>query len=138
MRAGLGAIVLMLVVAAASGCEQSDGNRAPASVERRLPIDLYLANLCPGTETPRRLIRKLRRQADVLLREARAHPNWLVEFTFYNDHGDDETRLITIRQLAGEHLDSIKSHPGPCEPELRQELEAVSASGARVGLRLFD
>jgi hypothetical protein len=124
MRASVAAIALMLLVGA-SGCEQDDGDRVPASVERQLPIDLYLANLCPGTETPARLIRKLRRQADVLLREAREHPYWLVEFTFYDDHGDDETTLITVRQLAAEHLDSIKSHPGPCEPELRQELEAV-------------
>jgi len=126
MRTRLLAIAAALVFGAASGCERSEDDRAPASVARQLPIELYLANLCPGTETPARLVRKLRRQAEVLLREAREHPSWLVEFTFYNAHGDDETRDITIRQLAHEHLQSIEDHPGPCEPELRRELEEVA------------
>jgi hypothetical protein len=62
----------------------------------------------------------------VLLREARDHPNWLVQYTYYDDHGEDERRLITIRQLAKEHLQSIQDEDPDCEPALQRQLEAVA------------
>jgi hypothetical protein len=120
------ALAALLAVACDGDGVSDDAERAPAAIERQLPIDLFLANLCPGTETPRRIERRLRRQAQVLLREARDHPDWLVEFTFYDDHGEDVVREITIRQLAEEHLVSIDDHGSPCEPELRAQLEDVA------------
>jgi hypothetical protein len=115
------------LVAALTACGGSpNGQRAPASVERRLPIELYLANLCPGTETDLKTIKQLRRQATVLLREARLHPDWLVEYTYYYAHDDDVRKLITIRQLAKEHLVSIKDQDPDCEPGLQRQLEAVT------------
>ena len=108
--------------------EENGGERAPARIERELPIGLYLANLCPGTATPARIVRRLRREAEVLLREAREHPDWLVEYTSHDAHGGDQREMITIRQLAQEHLQSIEDHPGPCEPKLRRQLEVVADS----------
>jgi hypothetical protein len=119
------AVVAMATMATGCAEESSSGKRAPAAVERQLPTDLYLANLCPRTETPPRIVRRLRRQAEVLLSEARAHPDWLVEWTYYDDHGEDVVREITIRQLAREHLTSIDDHGSPCEPELRARLAEV-------------
>lgn len=115
------------LVAALTACGGSpNGPRAPAPVERRLPIELSLANLCPGTETDLKTVKQLRRQATVLLREARVHPDWLVEYTYYDDHGADDRRLITIRQLAKEHLESITDEDPSCEPGLQRQLEAVT------------
>jgi hypothetical protein len=115
------------LVAALIACGGSpNGQRAPASVERRLPIELYLANLCPGAETDLKTVKRLRRRATVLVREARVHPDWLVEYTYFNDHGDDHRQLITVRQLAKEHLQSIKDEDPNCEPGLQRSLEAVT------------
>jgi hypothetical protein len=123
----LACAALVLLIPALTACGgSSNGQRAPASVERALPIDLYLANLCPDAETDGKIVKKLRRQANALLREARAHPDWLVEFTYYDDHGDDDRELISIRQLAKEHLQSIKDEDPDCEPGLQRQLEAVT------------
>jgi hypothetical protein len=102
------------------------GKRAPAALENSLPTELYLANLCPDAETRVKTVARLRRQAQVLVRETRAHPDWLVEYTYFDDHGDDDRRLITIRQLAEEQLQSIKDEDPSCEPALQRELEAVT------------
>jgi hypothetical protein len=115
------------LVAAVSACGGSpNGQRAPASVERGLPIELYLANLCPDAETDLTTVNQLRRQATVLVQEARMHPDWLVEYTYFNDHGDEDRQLITIRQLAREHLQSIKDEDPNCEPGLQHQLEAAT------------
>jgi hypothetical protein len=120
-------VLIGCVVVAASGCGGSpSGHRAPAVVERSLPIDLYLANLCPAGLTDRKTTTELRRQARVLIREARVHPDWLVEYTYYSEDGADERRLITIRQLAREHLQSLEDQDRNCEPGLQRQLEAVT------------
>jgi hypothetical protein len=120
------AVVMGTLVVALVACGGANGHRAPARVEHQLPIALYLSNLCPDAGTNPETVTMLRRQTRVLLREARDHPTWLVQYTYYDDHGEDERRLITIRQLAKEHLQSIKDEDPNCEPALQQQLEAVT------------
>lgn len=111
------------IPAAWAAFEQSKrGEKIPPSLAAQLPIDLNLANLCPGSETPGRLRRELRGQAEVLIRELRRRPYDLVSYTFHDAHGDDETRDITIRELAEEQLWYLEANE-PCELELRRRLE---------------
>jgi hypothetical protein len=119
----LGALVVTL-----AGCGgASGGHRAPAHVEQELPLALSLANLCPDAETAPKMIRKLRLQARALLREARDHPSWLVPYVYYDDLGGDQRRLITIRQLAKEHLQAIEDEDPNCEPDLQRRLAVVTS-----------
>ena len=72
------------------------GEHVPASLERQLPIGLSLGNLCPGAESDPELVRRLRRQTDVL-----------------------------IRELAEEQLADIESGGPRCVPELERRTRAA-------------
>jgi hypothetical protein len=123
----IAAFAVAAVPAAWAGIEQidrADAPHAPPALEAQLPIELTLANLCPGAETPPALTRKLKRQAEVLLSELRTHPDWLVTFTYYYSDTEDpeDTRDITIRELAEEELQSLEDGGGDCQPELKRRL----------------
>jgi hypothetical protein len=113
--------------AAAEQIDRADAPHAPPALERQLPIELTLANLCPGSETPPDVVRKLERQADVLLREVRAHPDWLVTYTYHYTDTDDpeDTREITMRELAEEQLRDLEDYGSDCRPDLRERLRAA-------------
>jgi hypothetical protein len=98
------------------------GPHVPEAVERRLPMELSLGNLCPGAETPPDLERDLRRRADALIGELRRRPAHLVTYTYHYSEGDDERRDITIRELAEEHLKDMESNGPVCDPELERRL----------------
>ena len=76
------------------------GPHVPPAVQARLPVRLSLGNLCPGSETPPRMERDLRRRAEVLLRELRRRPDELVTYTYHYEDRDDERLDITVRELA--------------------------------------
>ena len=123
--------VAALVPVAWAGVEQVDRSgapHAPSELEAQLPIELSLGNLCPGAETDPATVRKLKRQAEVLLREVEAHPDWLVTYTYYYSDTEDteDTREITIEELAEEGLTSLEAGGDGCQPELQHRLrEAV-------------
>ena len=108
-----------------------DAPRLPQSLQEQLPVELYLSNLCPSAETPPRLLRMLRRQANVLLRERERRPDWLLTYTFYFENSEPDTHDITVRQLAELQLQDLKTGDElereltgrPCEPGLIRRLE---------------
>jgi hypothetical protein len=106
--------------------ERSRAPHAPASLQAQLPIEYSLGNLCPHAETPPALARKIRHQGEVLLREVRRHPDWLVSYTYvYADEAETVTKDITIRELAEQELGDLASGGGEdCLPSYRRRLEA--------------
>lgn len=87
-----------------------------ARVQANLPTKESLGNLCPGTETPRNEIKRLRRQGNNLIRELRRQPNALVSYVYYWSDEPPETKDITVRELAEEQLSSLTSADQNCVP----------------------
>jgi hypothetical protein len=102
------------------------GEHVPASLERRLPIELSLGNLCPEAETEPEMERRLRRQTEVLIRELGRRPDDLVTFTDYDaQSADEDRREITIRELAQEQLADIEAGGPNCAPQLERRIRAA-------------
>ena len=101
------------------------GPHVPASVQAQLPTEISLGNLCPGSETPPRVERDVRRRAEALIRELRRRPDQLVTFTYYYSDDPEERRDITIRELAEEQLKDIESNGPNCAPELERRIRAA-------------
>jgi hypothetical protein len=102
------------------------GEHVPAALERQLPIELSLGNLCPDASSPPGLVRRLRRQSEVLLRELGRRPDDLVTNTYYQADTADETRRdITIRELAQEQLHDLELGGRRCAPGLQRRLRAA-------------
>jgi hypothetical protein len=97
------------------------------SVQKQLPLDVSLGNLCPGAETPPHFARELRRKAETLLREIAANPNSLVTYTFYIEEEGPTPRVITVREVAELQLNDLRDGAvdGSCAPELQRRLEAA-------------
>jgi hypothetical protein len=120
--AGFFSIALMPAVWAAAETARR-GSHVPAAVQRQLPIEMSLGNLCPGASTPDKLERDIRRRAEVLIRELQRRPNDLVSYTYYySDGADDERRDITVRELAEEQLADLESGGPNCAPELASRI----------------
>jgi hypothetical protein len=101
------------------------GEHVPASLERQLPIELSLGNLCPGAESDPELEQRLRRQTEVLIRELERRPDDLVTYTYHYSDDPEEHRDITIRELAEEQLADIESGGPRCVPELERRIRAA-------------
>ncbi len=122
----VGFVVVALLPAAWAAVETTRrGPPLPASAQSRLPTEISLGNLCPGSETPARVEQDVRRRADVLIRELRRRPTHLVTYTYYDSHGDDERREITIRELAEEQLKDMDSNGPNCAPDLERRLRTA-------------
>jgi hypothetical protein len=127
-------VLILLAFAAVFGLgcsgEESEAPHLPQSVQRQLPIELTLGNLCPGAETPRWLVRDLRRRAEVLLRELRERPDFLVTDIVYYEDGEEERQIVTVRELAERQLLDLRegrSDLGECSPDIQRRLdEALS------------
>jgi hypothetical protein len=111
--AGLGGI--------ADAVDHATAERVPSAVQRQLPLEYSLGNLCRGAQTPRSLDASIRRQVEVLLRELKRRPDALVTFTYEYEDRDAVTKNITIRTLAEAQLSDLKE-PKRCAPALRQRL----------------
>jgi hypothetical protein len=98
------------------------GEHVPASLERQLPLDVSLGNLCPGAESDRAFIRDLRRQTDVMIRELERRPDDLVTYTYYYSDEPEERRDITVRELAEEQLADLEAGGRNCAPELQRRI----------------
>jgi hypothetical protein len=102
------------------------GEHVPAALERELPIELSLGNLCPDAQTEPDVERDLRRQSEVLVRELGRRPYDLVTYTYHDAHSADEDRReITIRELAEEQLADLESGGPDCAPELERRIRAA-------------
>ena len=119
----VGFFALALLPAAWAGVEtMRRGPPLPTSVQSRLPTEISLGNLCPGTETPASVERNVRRRAEALIRELRRRPTHLVTYTYHSSDGDDERRDITIRELAEEQLRDMETNGPNCDPDLERRL----------------
>jgi hypothetical protein len=101
------------------------GPHVPASVQRELPTDVSLGNLCPGAESDPEFEDDVRRRAEVLIRELRRNPDHVVTDTVHHSHGGEEQQDITIRQLAEDQLADIESGGPNCAPELERRIRAA-------------
>jgi hypothetical protein len=108
--------------AAAETVDRSSSPHVSSSVQAELPTEWSLGNLCPGAETPPRITRRIEHQAEVLLRELRLQPDWLVSYTYYYEDAPDERKDITVRELAEEQLSDLKSGGSSCAPQLQRRL----------------
>ena len=106
--------------------QQAPVRRAPASVVARLPIDANLGNLCAHTETPDALRRRITRSAEYLIQQLRRRPDDLLAYTYSYEGADDERRDITIRQLARDQLEYLKSGGRRCQPALQRRIRAAA------------
>ena len=122
---GLGFVAVALLGPAWAAVETARrGPHVPASVQRQLPIDVSLGNLCPGASDAS-LDRRVRRRAEVLIRELRRRPDAVVTgVTEYSD-GSSERRDITVRELAEEQLADLESPQPDCDPELQRRIRAA-------------
>jgi hypothetical protein len=119
----LSCFAVALVPAAWAAVETARrGPHVPPSVQRRLPTDISLGNLCPGAETPARVEADVRRRAEVLIRELHRRPAATVTYTEYFSDGGDERRDITIHDLAEQQLEDMESNGPGCDPELERRL----------------
>jgi hypothetical protein len=121
-------VVVGVLALGCSGEDESEPRQLPLSIQRQLPLDLSLGNLCPGAETPPELARELRRKAEVLLRELRLHPDFLVTYTFFTEEEGQVRESVTVRDVAELQLDDLKSggsNLGECAPELQERLETA-------------
>ena len=91
----------------------------PDALQAQLPTEESLGNLCPGAETPRKVVRRLERQTEVLIRELDRRPDWLVSYVFYYSDDPPERRDITVRELAEEQLRDLEAG-GRCAPRLQR------------------
>lgn len=126
MRRLLLSLVLAQLAAGCSGDGNSEAERLAPSVQRQLPLDISLGNLCPGAETPPELVRELRRRADELLAQLRANPDTLVSYTFYTEEEGPIREDIPVREVAELQLDELRSGSsdlGECAPDLQRRLE---------------
>jgi hypothetical protein len=122
----IGLLALALVSVGSTVFQWVDrGPHVPASVQRELPTEISLGNLCPGASTPGEVEQDVRRRAETLIRELRARPDHLVTYTFYDAHGPDEQHDITIRELAEEQLGDLESGGPNCAPELERRIRAA-------------
>ena len=122
----LGFFAVALLPAAWAALETSKrGPHVPASVQRELPTELSLGNLCPGAESDPVVERDVRRRAEVLIRELRRHPDHLVTYTYYYSDEPEERRDITVRELAEEQLADIESGGPDCDPKLERRIRAA-------------
>jgi hypothetical protein len=122
-----GVFALAAAPAAWAGVEtikRSSAPHVPENVQKQLPTDISLGNLCPA-ETSRRLRRDVEQRAEVLLRELRREPDALVTFTYYWAEGGEERRDITVRELAEEQLGDLHTGGRDCAPQLQRRIEAV-------------
>ena len=101
------------------------GPPLPRAVQAQLPTDISLGNLCPDAESPPELERRLRHDADVLIRELRRRPNRLVTYTYVSEEDPEERRAITVRELAEEQLKDIESNGPHCDPALEHRIRAA-------------
>ena len=128
-KAGVGLGASVLVGLTAAGCAAFESSQrdphVPASVQRELPTQESLGNLCPGASTSPEVERDIRRRADVLIRELRRRPDHLVTYTYYYSDEPKERRDITIRKLAEEQLADIESGGPNCAPELERRIRAA-------------
>ena len=124
-------LTLLAVVVFTAGCfaeQESEAPHLPQAVEKQLPIGVSFGNLCPGAETPAYLSRDLRRRAEVLLRELRDRPDFLVTDIVYYDDGETQREIVTVRELAERQLLALReggSDLGACAPDLQRRLEAA-------------
>jgi hypothetical protein len=126
MRRLLPLLFLAQLAAGCSGDGDSEADRLPPSVQRQLPLDISLGNLCPGAETPPELVRDLRRKAEALLAQLRANPDALVRYTFYTEEEGPIRQDIPVREVAELQLDDLRSGSsdlGECAPDLQRRLE---------------
>ena len=115
-------VVALLPTAWAAAETSRRGPHVPAAIQGRLPTEISLGNLCPGSETSAEVERDIRRRAEALLRELRRRPAQLVTYTYYSSDGDDERRDITIRELAEEQLKDMDAYGPNCDPDLERRL----------------
>jgi hypothetical protein len=102
------------------------GPHVPPSVQRALPTDVSLGNLCPNAQSPPDLERDVRRRAEALLTQLQENPGHLVTYTFYySDGGGTERRDITIREVAEDQLADLESGGRDCAPNLQRRLRAA-------------
>jgi hypothetical protein len=116
---------LVLASLAAACRNESPGPHLSKQAQSRLPLDLSLGNLCPGAETPPELERRLRREAEALLRELKEHPDWRVRYTFHTEELGPVEESITVTELAEIQLDALRdgtSGSEECAPELQERL----------------
>lgn len=97
-----GVALLPGVVGTVGAVRHATAERLPAAMQRQLPIEYSLGNLCPNAQTPRGLELRIRRQAEVLLRELKLRPDALLSYTYEYEDRDPETKDITVRALAEE------------------------------------
>jgi hypothetical protein len=108
-----------------------DAPRLPKRAQDQLPLDVALAGLCPSAGASPEQLDMLAQQGRALVRELRAHPDWIVTKTFYFEEGRPEPTDVTVRQLAEWELDELKSNAErereetgqQCAPELIRNLE---------------
>ncbi len=124
--------------------DYSRRDHLPASVQRQLPVRVFLADLCedPGLTAEERREsalspsqrRDIERRAEVLLRELDEHPDSLVTYTYEFSDEPDEVRDITVRQLAKEQLAEFEDvgedfedfDADKCQPELQEQLRQAA------------
>jgi hypothetical protein len=124
--AGLCAAGLVGATVAVAVDRFRQGPHVAPNVQRALPTEVSLGNLCPEAESPPELERDVRRRADVLLTELRERPRHLVTYTFYYaDGGGTERREITVREVAEDQLADLEAGGGDCAPGLQRRLRAL-------------
>ena len=94
----------------------------PGKTVEQLPIDESFGNLCPEASTPPRISRRLRREAEVLLRELREHPHSLIPYTYVYGEEPPEKELITVRELAEQQLHGLRAGGDDRAPDLQRRL----------------
>lgn len=115
----------VVVLGAVETIDRSDAPHAPAELREQLPLKLHLANLCPGSATPKPLVSRLEAQARTLIRELDRHPDWLVPYTYYSSDFDDEHVTLTIEELAEEELEFYEAAGPRCEGGYQTRLRAA-------------
>jgi hypothetical protein len=129
MRRCLASLAVIGILA--TGCSDegdSEARHLPIAVQRQLPLDVSLGNLCPGAETPPSLTRALMQKANVLPRELRARPDFLVTYTFFTEEEGPLRRSVTVREVAELQLEDLRdgaSDLGACAPKVQEKLEAA-------------
>ena len=113
----------------ASAVDHANAEHVPPAVQRQLPLQLGFGNLCRDAQTPESLRRRIRREAEVLLRELDRRPDALVAYTYEYEGRAPETKDITIRRLAEQRLEEL-DRSQRCAPKLRQRLEQALRSRA--------